>query len=184
MEKGEVYPFIDFIDDITVKSNLLTYFDTILGIVSEEGPLWSKYSTRSGTRFVNEIQFKRSVIKIPECFKDVSTEIALVVSELLQLAKLTITDGATIIPLQLFLCYYRSGKDVCPMHSHKCRQLTLSIGADRVMTVGKRKVNLSNGSVIYLHTEKHGILKEDSVEGNRLSLNLFYTTSSEMQGVQ
>ncbi len=183
MEKGKVYPLIDFTNDIQIKSNILTYFDIILGIVSEEGPLWEKFKTRIGTRFINEIQFENKGIVIPPCFIDIHHEINILVIELLKVANLTITDGSVIIPIQLFLCYYRNGKDICPMHSHKCRQITLSIGADRVMTVENKKMNLYNGSVIYLHKEKHGILKEDSVEGNRLSLNLFYTTSSEMHSV-
>lgn len=185
MEKGKVYSFIDLIDDINIKSNALTYFDIILGIVSEEGPLWNKFKTRLGTRFVNEIQFDDSgQILIPLCFIDIQREITLIIQELLRIARNTITDGSTLIPLQMFLCYYRNGKDVCPMHSHKCRQITLSIGSDRIMTVGSTKKNLYNSSVIYLHKERHGILKDDINEGNRLSFNLFYTTSSEMDSVQ
>ena len=187
MEKGRVYPLVDFIDDIETKSSILTYFDIILGITTEEGLLWNKFKTRIGTRYVNEIRFTGleifghgPQISIPACFTDIQNEITVLVRELLRVAQLTITDGSKMIPLQLFLCYYRNGKDVCPMHTHKCRQITLSIGSDRIMTVGNNKINLYNGSVIFLHTEKHGILKEDSVEGNRLSLNLFYTTSSEM----
>jgi len=184
MEKGKVYPLIDFIDDANTKSIVLTYFDIILGIVSEEGPLWDKFKTRSGTRFVNEIQFGYgSEIIIPACFIDIQHEILILVHELLKVAQKTITDGSTMIPLQIFLCYYRNGKDVCPMHSHKCRQITLSIGSKRIMTVNKDKKTLYNGSVIYLYRENHGILKEDSNEDNRLSLNLFYTTSAELDSV-
>jgi len=188
MDKGIVYSLIDFIDDIETKTNVVNYFDIILGIVSEEGPLWDKFKTRIGTRFVNEIQFDRAIdniaMIIPECFRDIYSEIFILVHELLKVARKTITDGSDMIPLQLFLCYYRNGKDVCPMHSHKCRQVTLSIGSNRTMTINSEKKNLYNGSVIYLHKEKHGILKEDSNEGNRLSLNLFYTTTSEMDPVQ
>jgi len=184
MEKGKVYPLIDLIEDVQIKSDILTYFDIILGIVSEEGPLWQKFKTRIGTRFVNEISFNNGTIGIPGCFVDIQNEISVLVTELLRVAHLTVTDSSTMIPLQLFLCYYRNGKDVCPMHSHKCRQITLSIGSDRVMTVESKKMDLYNGSVIFLHKEKHGILKEDSVEGNRLSLNLFYTTTNERDSVQ
>lgn len=184
MERAKIYDLIDFIEDPQTKSNILTYFDLVLGITSEEGKEWNEYKTRSGTRFVNEIQFDQGQIIIPGCFSDINKEIETLVLELLKVARLTVIDGSEMIPLQLFLCYYRNGNDVCPMHSHKCRQITLSIGADRVMTVGSKKINLYNGSVIYLNTEKHGILKEDSVEGNRVSFNLFYTTSTELQGVQ
>jgi hypothetical protein len=192
MERAKLYDLIAFIEDPQIKTNILTYFDIVLGITSEEGKEWNEYRTKSGTRFVNEIGFNHTSfgtgIIIPACFDDIRQEITTIVSELLKVAKCTITDGAEMIPLQLFLCYYRNGNDVCPMHSHKCRQITLSIGADRVMTVGSsggnKKINLHNGSVIYLNTEKHGILKEDSAEGNRVSFNLFYTTSTEMQGVQ
>jgi hypothetical protein len=156
----------------------------ILGIVSEEGPSWSKFNTRSGTRFVNEITFTDDGVVVPECFSDISAEVVVVVTELCNVAKLSIADGSALIPLQVYLCFYRDGSDLCPMHSHKCRQITLSIGADRIMTVGTTKTTLYNGSVIYLHTEKHGILKDGSGSGNRVSFNLFYTTTSEMQGVQ
>jgi hypothetical protein len=185
MEKGKVYSLTDFIDNVATKTKVLTYFDIIMGIVSEEGPLWNKFKTRIGTRFVNEIRFgSGSEILIPSCFVDIQHEILVLVQELFKVAEKTVADGSTMIPLQLFLCYYRNGKDVCPMHSHKCRQITLSIGSDRIMTVGSAKKNLHNGSVIYLYREKHGILKEDSNENNRLSLNLFYTTSVERDSVQ
>jgi hypothetical protein len=187
IEKGKVYDLIDFVEG-DLRTIFYTYFDIILGIVSQEAISWDKYKTRSGIRYINEITFpftKRPIVwDIPECFHDIKNPVDSIVRQLLQLARITITDGSELIPLQLFLCYYRNGNDVCPMHSHKCRQITLSIGADRIMTVGSKKIKLHNGSIIYLNTEKHGILKEDNVEGNRISFNLFYTTTSEMQGVQ
>lgn len=192
MEKGMAYTFTEFIDDDQVKIDIVTYFDNILKIVKEEGPTWVKFKTRSGIRFINEIQFEENLV-VPSCFVSIHDEITVLVTELVRLAYFTITDGSDIIPLQLYLCYYRNGNDICPMHSHKCRQITLSIGSDRIMTVNSRKVNLYNGSVIFLHGEKHGILKdivsmesgltELGFEENRLSLNLFYTTSTEMQGI-
>lgn len=187
MEKGTVYQFTDFIEDADTKSKMHMYYDIILGIVSDEGLLWNKYNTRLGTRFVSEISFGHITggghIGIPKCFKDVQNEITILIQELLIVASKTITDGSVLIPIQIFLCYYRNGKDVCPMHSHKCRQITLSIGSDRTMTVGKTKKMLNNGSIIYLHGEKHGILKEEET-GNRLSFNLFFTTSNEKDSVQ
>jgi hypothetical protein len=187
MEKGKVYSLIDFIKSTSIKSIIYDSYEIILAIVSENYQEWEKYRTRSGSRYINQITFdlgtKNIGFGIPLGLHDVENEVGIIVQELLNLAKLTINDSK-LIPIQLFICYYRDGDDVCPMHKHKCRQITLSIGDDRNMTVGTKKVKLYNGSVIYLHTEKHGILKDESSKGNRLSFNLFYTTSDELDSVQ
>lgn len=179
MEIGKVYSLID----LSNKPYFSTYFEIILGIASIEGPQWHLYRTRAGVRFVNEISFNQGNIVIPESLMDIHDQIHEIVSDLLNLARQTIKDNSILIPLQIFICYYRNGKDVCPMHSHKCRQITLSIGDERDMTVDNHKCKLFNGSVIYLHRNKHGILKENSNVKNRISINLFYTTSSELDGV-
>jgi hypothetical protein len=189
METGKVYSFIDLVDSIELKNDIFTYFDLILAIASTEALSWNKYNTRHGTRYVNEIAINQGIytrLTIPVCFADISDIISKIVFQLLQVARSTITDGSELIGLQIYLCYYRDGQDVCPMHSHSCRQLTLSVGDDRIMTVRAKKINLYNGSIIYLHKEKHGIPKcepNKSTNGPRLSFNLFYTTSNEQEPV-
>jgi len=68
------------------------------------------------------------------------------------------------------------------MHKHSCRQLTLSLGSSRVMKVNSQDIMLNHGDLIYLHGQKHGIPKSLEVQVSRLSLNLFFTTSTELQG--
>lgn len=183
MEIGKVYSFIDLIENTALILNLFTYFEIILAIASMEGPQWHIFRTRSGVRFVNAITIHNGNLIIPDSLMDIHDQLYEIVIELFKLARKTIKDNSEFIPIQVYICYYRDGKDVCPMHSHKCRQLTLSIGSDRKMTIDKSKHNLYNGSIVYLHRNKHGILKEDPNVKNRISINLFYTTSFELDGV-
>ncbi len=186
MEQGKVYNIMDFIDaDLHYK--MLKCFDLILKTISENTNGWKKYPPRSkSVRLVTSILLSDCdaydggcQMIIPECLISMQGMLNDIIQELWILAQLTITDSSRMIPIEIFLSYYRDGKDTCPMHSHKYRQITLSIGADRTMIVGSKKIKLSNGSVIFLNKERHGI-PEEKESGNRLSFNMFFTTDSEM----
>ena len=148
----------------------LTRISNVLNVL---GPSWPVYNARTGTRHVTSIN--------PSFVPPEYAFLSGVIENLLLIANATITDGAKLVPIQLFLCYYSDGTEICPMHKHSCRQLTLSLGSSRVMKVNTRDVMLNHGDLIYLHGQKHGIPPGDS-NVTRLSLNLFFTTSSEMQG--
>ncbi|CAE7265492.1 unnamed protein product [Symbiodinium natans] len=48
--------------------------------------------------------------------------------------------GHAVVPMQAFLCLYEDGQDACPNHVHDCRQLTLSLGAERFVAVEGEKI--------------------------------------------
>ncbi len=147
IQKAIVYNIFDYIEDPEIKNSIYDYFNTIISIVSVKALDWNKFRTRSGSRYVNEIRFGTKTatgihLGIPIELSCIMSELTIVVQELLKLAKLTITDNSELVPIQLYLCYYQDGNDVCPMHKHKCRQITLSLGSDRDMTVNTKKKKL------------------------------------------
>jgi len=87
-----------------------------------------------------------------------------------------------IRPIQCFLCMYEGSRNICPVHSHDWRQVTLSLGAARTMTVGDKKLLLHHGDVILLGGEKHGIeMGIDRSVGPRISINLFYHAEGDVR---
>ena len=85
-----------------------------------------------------------------------------------------------IIPIQLYMCYYADGSDSCPAHRHECRQLTLSLGAPRVLTVDGKHRLMEHGQAILLHKHKHGVPRQKTSDAPRASLNLFFTVAAEV----
>jgi hypothetical protein len=146
----------------------------ITNILKHLGPNWPVFRARTGSRYVESIDPNF----IPQDYLFLNE----VIHNMLLIANATITDGSHLIPIELFLCYYESGSDICPMHKHCCRQLTLSLGSSRVMKVNSRNVMLNHGDLMYLHGQKHGIPKNSEIQEARFSLNLFFTTSTELQG--
>jgi hypothetical protein len=166
MERAKVYKLGSEFDHL---------LSIILGVVSEEFQKWDTFKTRSGMRYVNELLIDKGkdnlAIIVPECLVDVHRELIGVVKELIKWANKT--TNSPIMPFQVYLCYYRDGNDVCPMHSHPFKQITLSIGSERTMKVENKQVKLESGTIIFLDGEKHGILSHNTT-GHRLSMNLFY----------
>eukprot|EP01065_Artemidia_motanka_P014848 TRINITY_DN1867_c0_g1_i2.p4 TRINITY_DN1867_c0_g1~~TRINITY_DN1867_c0_g1_i2.p4 ORF type:complete len:122 (+),score=47.11 TRINITY_DN1867_c0_g1_i2:361-726(+) len=83
--------------------------------------------------------------------------------------------------MQCFLCLYEDGDDVCPPHRHDCRQATLSLGAERVLTVEGSRVTTEHGDILLLDGERHGVPQQRAATGPRISINLFYTTDADLQ---
>jgi len=150
-----------------------TDLNEIIQKLNNIGPNWSLIKTRTSTRHIESIDPKF----IPLQYSFLNN----IIYNMLIIANQTITDNSKMIPIQLFLCFYKSGSDHCPMHKHQCRQLTLSLGSERIMKVSSKEIILDSGSLIYLHGQMHGIPKNSDL-GPRISLNLFFTTTSEMQG--
>lgn len=72
-----------------------------------------------------------------------------------------------------YLNYYRDGADWTPRHDHKnSRQVVISLGASRVLTVGEKSYDLNSGDVIIFGSSMHGVPKSDTKEG-RISIALF-----------
>ncbi|CAK9069860.1 unnamed protein product [Durusdinium trenchii] len=85
-----------------------------------------------------------------------------------------------VIPLQVFLCLYEDGEDACPNHVHDCRQLTLSLGAQREVAVEGRRMLMRHGDVLILDGERHGVpALQERTSQSRVSVNIFFTTSND-----
>jgi hypothetical protein len=83
-----------------------------------------------------------------------------------------------MMPIQMFLNYYPDGGNNCPMHRHGCRQITVSIGSDRLFKINSKTYTLTCGNYVVLYNQLHGVPKQENV-GERMSLNLFYCHSGD-----
>jgi hypothetical protein len=78
----------------------------------------------------------------------------------------------------IYLNYYRNGNDYTPNHSHKdTKQLVISLGATRILEVGKKKYIMSNGDVILLGSSIHGVPKRAGLNECRISISCFIGNS-------
>lgn len=88
-----------------------------------------------------------------------------------------------ILPLCLFINYYKDGSDDCKPHTHGCRQLTVSFGNERELIVDGIPMIIKHGHGILLNGEEHSVPKLDIDDENynkpRISFNLFFTTKKE-----
>lgn len=74
----------------------------------------------------------------------------------------------------VYINYYRDGNDYTPVHSHpNMKQLVLSLGAPRTLTMGNDSYTMENGDVIIFGSQKHGVPKDKSCKEGRISIALF-----------
>jgi len=93
-------------------------------------------------------------------------------------------SGQEIIPIQVYLNLYENGNMSTPAHRHRCRQLTLSLGATRTLVVNGNRLPQKHGDIILLKGQKHEVAKEPGIKENRISLNLFFTVKGEKEGAK
>lgn len=74
----------------------------------------------------------------------------------------------------IYLNYYRDGEDYTPNHSHiGMKQIVISFGATRKLTVGTKSYNMCNGDVIIFGSSLHGVPKDPDCKDARISIALF-----------
>ena len=87
------------------------------------------------------------------------------------LLKIGITQA---IVYGIYLNYYRNGEDYTHNHSHPGqKQVIISLGASRVLTMGKRSFVMNNGDVIVFGSAIHGIPKDPNCQQGRISIAMF-----------
>ena len=83
------------------------------------------------------------------------------------------TDTKYMI-LGIYLNYYKDGTMYTPNHAHKgTDQLAISLGATRILNVGKKSYNMENGDAILFGGSTHGVPKDTTVLGGRISIATF-----------
>lgn len=81
-------------------------------------------------------------------------------------------DSAAIYGI--YLNYYRNGNDYTPNHSHPgMRQVVISLGTTRTLSLGKNMYNMNNGDVIIFGSSIHGVPKDNNCINGRISIALF-----------
>jgi len=185
---------------------------------------WKSYKTKTSHRFVDSIEFSTQyLISRIECELELSEDAlskAFVIDDekyrhltflhpLLILLKdvaekelesiynseSSSESNSKVIPIQCFICYYPTGSNSCPNHTHNCRQLTLSLGCSRWFNCFNdndefRSYLLRNGDVAFVEGNRHGVSvsqqnthsynDSDIFNGGRVSINLFYATVADI----
>jgi hypothetical protein len=136
--------------------------------------LWYPFKTLTSKRQIISFLYNNNTIIIPEMYSFIIP----LINKVEDSARNTILDSSGIIFIEMFINYYQDGNYSTPMHRHQCRQITMSLGAKRTLKVNTKDVEMNHGDIIFLHQEKHGVLKDSSTEP-RISFNLFFTTTSE-----
>lgn len=97
------------------------------------------------------------------------------------LAERSLHEGECLAIIQLLLNRFQDGGDDVKPHWHRCRQICLSIGADRGLSVGKEgEIQvMRNGDCMPLDQEWHAVPAVQSVGKPRLSVCLFYGSTAE-----
>lgn len=74
----------------------------------------------------------------------------------------------------IYLNYYRNGEDYTPNHSHPgMKQVVISLGATRTLTISNKSYPLNNGDVIIFGSSIHGVPKDPTCTDARISIALF-----------
>lgn len=84
------------------------------------------------------------------------------------------TEDTPLLLGFVYLNYYRNGNDYTPQHSHKnTKQLIISLGETRNLTVAKKTYSMTNGSAIVFGSSIHGVPKDDRINEGRISIAVF-----------
>lgn len=87
------------------------------------------------------------------------------------LEKMGIVDGGVH---GIYLNYYRDGNDWTPNHTHPgMKQVVISLGVTRTLTMGKGCYNMTNGDAIIFGSAIHGVPKDPNCTEGRISIALF-----------
>jgi len=87
------------------------------------------------------------------------------------LAKMGVTSSGVY---GIYLNYYRNGEDWTPNHSHPgMKQVVISLGATRLLTMGKSSYAMNNGDAIVFGSGIHGVPKDPTCTTGRISIALF-----------
>ena len=139
------------------------------------GPTWDNFKTRTANR--------KFVSFIPDLMPLEYTFLKPMVDKILTAASNTSEDQ--IIPMLMFINYYKDGSHSTPIHKHGCRQITVSFGCPRILKVNTKNIVLETGDAIFLNKQRHGVPSVDKNDAffdvPRISFNLFFTTSKEQR---
>lgn len=74
----------------------------------------------------------------------------------------------------VYLNYYRNGKDFAPQHKHPgTTQIVISLGCPRTLNVAKRDFIMQNGDAIIFGSSMHGVVADPDCNEARISIAIF-----------
>merc|ERR1712217_777967 len=100
---------------------------------------------------------------------------------LVALAEQSLLEGEQLAVIQLLFNRFKDGGDEVKPHKHRCRQVCLSLGADRELNVEGHVEVMRHGDCMPLNAEFHSVPAAKSVGKPRVSVCLFYGSTKEFE---
>lgn len=162
-------------------SDNLNTLDNPLKTLFNSGPTWENYKTRTANRkyLTFPVFLNGGTCYVPSEYKFLE----LIVDSIVQTCIYHVDDK--IVPIQMFVNYYKNGEHSTPGHAHGCRQITVAFGCPRTLKVNSRNIVLESGEGIFLNQQKHSVPKlnenDPFFDQPRISFNFFFTTEKEQR---
>jgi len=96
-----------------------------------------------------------------------------------QLAQHSLRNVEELALVQLIVNHYKDGESEVKPHTHRCRQICVSLGAPREVNVEGLVLQMRNGDCLPLAGELHSVPRAKGVSESRISVCLFYGSSEE-----
>ena len=102
-----------------------------------------------------------------------------VVEAMTAIARRSLRSSEELAVVQLLVNRYKDGGDEAKPHIHRCRQICLSLGAERELKVGREVHTMRSGDIMLLDGEVHSVPAARGLTKPRVSICLFYCSAEE-----
>lgn len=102
-----------------------------------------------------------------------------VVEAMTAIARRSLRSSEELAVVQLLVNRYKDGGDEVKPHIHCCRQICLSLGAERELKVGREVHTMRSGDIMPLDGEVHSVPAARDLTKPRVSICLFYCSAEE-----
>jgi len=98
---------------------------------------------------------------------------------MVELAWRSLPDGHELALVQLIINHFKSGGNAVKPHTHRCRQVCVSLGASRDVIVEGSVLQMKHGDCLPLAGEVHSVPPATGLSASRISVCLFYGSNFE-----
>jgi len=98
---------------------------------------------------------------------------------MVELAWCSLPDGHELALVQLIVNHFKNGGNEVRPHTHRCRQVCVSLGVSRDVIVEGSVLQMKHGDCLPLAGEVHSVPPATGLSASRISVCLFYGSSLE-----
>lgn len=98
---------------------------------------------------------------------------------MVELARCSLHDGHELALVQLIVNHFKNGGNEVKPHTHRCRQVCVSLGASREVVVEGSVLQMKHGDCLPLAGEVHSVPRATGLSASRISVCLFYGSNFE-----